>query len=545
MVCSVEADVANTESEPRTIVRKRSYASEPVVRVCLVRGELQCDFRISGQFSVSTAAGEVLYGKIRSRRRWRIRIDESQPSKFEYGCLLDVYRDRESAVAQTRQLADRGLESHLLHFGDTIVLPGDLIVDNTAYAATLGWWDSEADARAAYRMGHFDGNPEILRLPVSAPRGQIEIFDLDFEESAIVADGLTLTLSGKESRITLLDLSCRRPDGRRYRQTRQFTGELEARVDPTGQLTVVLNVPLETYLAGIDLAGLASEFPPEALKARLVALRGYCIRQLGRNHPGEDYDCTNGQGTDPDFKGLEGADPKIAMLLEKTAGEVLLADGAICLSDSTRNCGGISEDGVSGPDGDSHPYLLSTLDSPKRAPTGFSQGVVSRTLVERWVQTRVHSYCNLLEWTDVPEVLAFGRRYRWEFRFSRQEIEASLQKYLKINVGVLYDIIPLAWGASGRIHRLEILGSRQNVVVEGEARIRTAMVGGDLPSTCFTITTIIGNDGEPVEFLFHGAGEGPGVGLCQAGAIGMALSKIRYRKILAQYFPGTTLKRIY
>jgi stage II sporulation protein D len=42
-------------------------------------------------------------------------------------------------------------------------------------------------------------------------------------------------------------------------------------------------------------------------------------------------------------------------------------------------------------------------------------------------------------------------------------------------------------------------------------------------------------------FLFHGRGYGHGVGLCQAGAAEMAREGHGYRKILAQYFPSSTL----
>jgi stage II sporulation protein D len=41
--------------------------------------------------------------------------------------------------------------------------------------------------------------------------------------------------------------------------------------------------------------------------------------------------------------------------------------------------------------------------------------------------------------------------------------------------------------------------------------------------------------------LFHGRGQGHGVGLCQRGAENMGEQDRGYREILAYYYPGTTV----
>jgi len=41
--------------------------------------------------------------------------------------------------------------------------------------------------------------------------------------------------------------------------------------------------------------------------------------------------------------------------------------------------------------------------------------------------------------------------------------------------------------------------------------------------------------------VLQGAGWGHGVGLCQMGALGMALDGIHYNDILMHYYPGTKL----
>ena len=47
------------------------------------------------------------------------------------------------------------------------------------------------------------------------------------------------------------------------------------------------------------------------------------------------------------------------------------------------------------------------------------------------------------------------------------------------------------------------------------------------------------------EFILEGKGWGHGVGLCQIGALGMALSKKGAKLILNHYYPGAKINTIY
>ena len=59
------------------------------------------------------------------------------------------------------------------------------------------------------------------------------------------------------------------------------------------------------------------------------------------------------------------------------------------------------------------------------------------------------------------------------------------------------------------------------------------------PSNTFAVQKL--NDGVQVS----GEGMGHGVGLCQMGAFAMAMQGWSYKKILAHYFPGHVLKKMY
>jgi stage II sporulation protein D len=62
---------------------------------------------------------------------------------------------------------------------------------------------------------------------------------------------------------------------------------------------------------------------------------------------------------------------------------------------------------------------------------------------------------------------------------------------------------------------------------------------GKLPSLEFEVSERRG------VFTFEGRGQGHGAGLCQWGAAGMARQGKGYAEILAHYYPGTRVVKLY
>ncbi len=98
----------------------------------------------------------------------------------------------------------------------------------------------------------------------------------------------------------------------------------------------------------------------------------------------------------------------------------------------------------------------------------------------------------------------------------------------------------LTRGVSGRVGKLQLLGSGgRKVLVEGLA-IRWTL---DIPDTWFYASRHQSADRQP-GWLFRGRGWGHGVGMCQAGAYGMASRHLGYRDILEHYYSGVELGRV-
>ena len=104
-------------------------------------------------------------------------------------------------------------------------------------------------------------------------------------------------------------------------------------------------------------------------------------------------------------------------------------------------------------------------------------------------------------------------------------------------------------GISGRIIQLKICGVKDNENFEinlmNEYDIRRVFHQKFLYSSAFTINANSGVKSNEDNITLTGAGWGHGVGLCQIGALGMALSGIGHKEILSHYFTSSKILKLY
>ena len=130
----------------------------------------------------------------------------------------------------------------------------------------------------------------------------------------------------------------------------------------------------------------------------------------------------------------------------------------------------------------------------------------------------------------------FSRQSSWFVPKNNADLSDAVNEVKPI--GRIVALEPLEYGASGRIVRLEIVGTRDSLEVRG-LRIRRLL---GLAENLFRAEPRRGEDGGVTEWWFSGRGWGHGLGLCQAGAYGMAASGAGYREILAHYYPETEIR---
>ena len=106
-------------------------------------------------------------------------------------------------------------------------------------------------------------------------------------------------------------------------------------------------------------------------------------------------------------------------------------------------------------------------------------------------------------------------------------------------------MIPIERGASARLTKLKIVGTKKTLTIGKELEIRRTLSPSHLYSSAFIVEKENLIDGIPQKFTIKGAGWGHGVGLCQIGAAVMASQGYNFDEILLHYFTNAKLKKIY
>jgi stage II sporulation protein D len=88
------------------------------------------------------------------------------------------------------------------------------------------------------------------------------------------------------------------------------------------------------------------------------------------------------------------------------------------------------------------------------------------------------------------------------------------------------------------VARVAVEGDKEKVTLDG-AEFRRRLGYDRLPSLAFSVRESGGG------FVFQGKGRGHGAGMCQWGAAGYARAGDGYKAILARYYPGAELFRMY
>ncbi|MCY3966898.1 MAG: SpoIID/LytB domain-containing protein [Acidobacteria bacterium] len=117
----------------------------------------------------------------------------------------------------------------------------------------------------------------------------------------------------------------------------------------------------------------------------------------------------------------------------------------------------------------------------------------------------------------------------WSVWRSHGELRESVERRFP-GLG-LVSMQVLERGVSGRIARLDLIGERRSVEVQGLA-IRWLL---DVPENLVRMTAETGA-GDVAGWRFDGSGRGHGVGMCQIGSYLMAQRGLSYREILWHYY---------
>jgi stage II sporulation protein D len=355
-------------------------------------------------------------------------------------------------------------------------------------------------------------------------------------------------------------------------EVQTFQGNLIFKLREDGTIAAINEINLEDYLQSVISSEMNSTAPPEFLKAHAILSRSWLLRVLERKkqikraasaiieeivgkeqevtrwYEQEDHDLFDVCADDhcQRYQGIGRiVSERAAEAVRGTCGQVIMYNDEICDARFSKACGGLTE-GFETAWADKHiPYLTSISD----APVIFDPVETEEDAVH-WVLSQPDAYCNTNDTAILEKILPdFDREttafFRWKVDYSREELEEILREKSGFDFGTLRKIEPLSRGPSGRIYRLRVAGSKRTMVVGKELEIRRWFSRSHLYSSAFIVKIECHPDGEVKRFIFHGAGWGHGVGLCQIGAAIMATKGFSAEYILKHYFPGIEIRNIY
>ena len=336
-------------------------------------------------------------------------------------------------------------------------------------------------------------------------------------------------------------------------EAQTFRGSLRLLVE-SDKILAINQLPIEQYLESVISSEMSATSSPELLKAHAVISRSWLLYQKKRRKErGErrenaffsfvkkedellrwydreehtlfdvcaDDHCQRYQGI------TRASSPAVAEAIRATRGQVLmyappLKEGQsvsaweLCDARFSKCCGGRTEEFQYCWEDTPKPYLTSVYDP------------FCHTNDRRILKQVLNDYDQ-----ETPNF------YEWHVEYSREELTELVNRKLKLDLGDIKDIIPLDRGRSGRIWRLQIVGSKRTFTIGKELEIRRALSETHLYSSAFDVRQ------EGDRFILNGRGWGHGVGLCQIGAAVMGERGYGYDEILLYYYRGAEIKKIY
>ena len=401
-----------------------------------------------------------------------------------------------------------------------------------------------------------------------------------FSEGGILWNGnlyreLTFTPQDEHASFSLYDVTIGINFHWERQETQSFMGTLKLVVDE-GKITAINILPAEDYLISVISSEMNATSSLEFLKAHAVVSRSWLFAQIEKRKALSDknegffsfiktdteyirwYDredhtlfdvcaddhCQRYQGITKETS------PHVAEAIRQTKGQILMDGEEICDARFSKCCGGITEE-----------FQYCWEDTPKTYLTAVRDIAlgVEHTLpnltneeeAEKWIRFNPPAFCNTQDKKILSEVLNDYDQetvnfYRWKETLSQEKLQQLIADKLKMDLGAILDMKAVERGKSGRISKLQIIGTEKTFTIGKELEIRRTLSDSHLLSSAFVVDKYDKDEqGVPQRFELIGAGWGHGVGLCQIGAAVMGEQGYHYDAILLHYYQGAEIKKLY
>ena len=359
------------------------------------------------------------------------------------------------------------------------------------------------------------------------------------------------------------------------KETQTFLGTLRFVVE-SDKIVAINELPVEKYLESVISSEMSATSSLELLKAHAVISRSWLLAQMkkrrevaesGNNffsftkkedtlirwYDREDHTLFDVCADDhcQRYQGItKETSPHVAEAIRQTKGQILMDGEEICDARFSKCCGGITEE-----------FQYCWEDTPKTYLTAVRDialgvehtlpNLINEEEAEKWIRFNPPAFCNTQDKKILSEVLNDYDQetvnfYRWKETLSQEKLQQLIADKLKMNLGAILDMKAVERGKSGRISKLQIIGTEKTFTIGKELEIRRTLSDSHLLSSAFVVDKYDKDEqGVPQRFELIGAGWGHGVGLCQIGAAVMGEQGYHYDAILLHYYQGAEIKKLY
>ena len=359
------------------------------------------------------------------------------------------------------------------------------------------------------------------------------------------------------------------------KETQTFLGTLRFVVE-SDKIVAINELPVEKYLESVISSEMSATSSLELLKAHAVISRSWLLAQMkkrrevaesGNNffsftkkedtlirwYDREDHTLFDVCADDhcQRYQGItKETSPHVAEAIRQTKGQILMDGEEICDARFSKCCGGITEEFQYCWENTPKTYLTAVRDIALGVEH-TQPNLTNEEEAEKWIRFNPPAFCNTQDKKILLEVLNDYDQetvnfYRWKETLSQEKLQQLIADKLKMDLGAILDMKAVERGKSGRISKLQIIGTEKTFTIGKELEIRRTLSDSHLLSSAFVVDKYDKDEqGVPQRFELIGAGWGHGVGLCQIGAAVMGEQGYHYDAILLHYYQGAEIKKLY
>lgn len=440
-------------------------------------------------------------------------------------------------------------------------------------------YDKEPEVKVGIVSGqkiHFSLNKPYLAKGETVIGEQ----EVEFSEGGVLWNGnqyssLTFHPQSADASFSLSDVTIGVNFHWERKETQTFLGTLRFVVE-SDKICAINELPVEKYLESVISSEMSATSSLELLKAHAVISRSWLLAQMkkrrdvaesGNNffsftkkedmlirwYDREDHTIFDVCADDhcQRYQGItKETSPHVAEAIRQTKGQVLLDGDEICDARFSKCCGGVTEE-----------FQYCWEDTPKNYLTAVRDialgiestlpNLTNEEEAEKWIRFNPPAFCNTQDKRILSQVLNDYDQetvdfYRWKVTLTQEKLQQLIADRLKMDLGSILDMKSIERGTSGRISKLQIIGTEKTFTIGKELEIRRTLSDSHLLSSAFIVDKYdIDEQGVPQRFELIGAGWGHGVGLCQIGAAVMGEEGYLYDAILLHYYQGAEIKKLY